>query len=229
MCALTLKAQVTQLVDGVLANTSAKGILLSVPKIGTLPLTRTRVSDLNRRLGRPDTASLFALTNAGVPRRTVSTDIVLLPVVGRVGRLETATGTAAPEAFGLSKLNPLRRQDVLSDSAAGALDDRIDRTNSINKTLAAKALTSGGRLVYLDINSLLLDVIGGRYIDGVTYSGDPLTGGLFSLDGYTLTPRGNALLVNRIITALNSPKAVEGFGTRLPQLDINSLPPTPLP
>lgn len=225
--ATNLKADVTQLVDELLANTTAKGVLLSVPKLSSLPLTRTLVSDLNRGLGRPDTASMFVQTATGLAR-TTSTDIVLSPMVGRVGRFETATGDAATAPFGLSRDNPLRDQDVLSNTQFTQVETLIFRTNGINKTLETKAAESGGRLVYLDINSLLGDMINGRYIDGVRYSGDPVTGGLFNFDGYTLTPRGNGLLVNYLISTLNKP-GPDGFGTNLPQLDVNSLPATRLP
>lgn len=218
------------LLDALLAHTSAKVLLLGAPKLSSLPLASTDVADINRSLGRSDTASMFVLTAAGVPTRTISTDIVLLPLVGRIGRAETATGAPASAPFGLSLANPLRKQDVLNEADFKAVETLTYRgPNSINGLLKARATANPDRVVFLDINSLLSLMLAGRYIDGVRYSGDPVTGGLFSLDGYSLTPRGNGLLVNYIIETLNTTTSGQGFGARLPLLDINTLPPTQLP
>jgi hypothetical protein len=44
----------------------------------------------------------------------------------------------------------------------------------------------------------------GMIINGAPISSEYLTGGVFSLDGAHLTPRGNALLANEIINVINN-------------------------
>ncbi len=223
-----LGGRAAQLFDSLRAtNPNARGIIIGLPRISNLPLTRTRVSDLNRRLGRPNTAPMYVVNDAGATVEIASNDIILLPMTGRVGRLETATGAPANAPFGLDNSNPLRAQDVLADGQLTTANSRITARGGINETLEARADSSRGRFAYTDIDASVLDLVTGRYIDGVRYSGDPITGGLFSLDGYSLSPRGNGLIVNYIISVLNN--AEQGFNARIPQIDINSLPATVVP
>ena len=48
-----------------------------------------------------------------------------------------------------------------------------------------------------------------------------MRGNFFSLDYYSLTPRGNGLLANAFITAFN-----KAYRTNLSVIDVNSLPTT---
>ena len=56
---------------------------------------------------------------------------------------------------------------------------------------------------------------------GVIYTSEPVRGNVFSLDYYSLTPRGNALLANAFITAIN-----KAYKANLPVVDVNILPST---
>jgi len=88
-----------------------------------------------------------------------------------------------------------------------------------------------GRLVYVPVSELIHEIAETGKIDSwgrpasdevISYNGLPLEGTLglnsiFSLDGLHFNPRGNALLVNQILNAIN-----EGFGSNLPLIDVNS-------
>ena len=56
-------------------------------------------------------------------------------------------------------------------------------------------------------------------VSGVTYTTEPVRGNFFSLDYYSLTPRGNALLANAFILAINS-----AYRASIPTIDVNKLP-----
>ncbi|MBC7448725.1 MAG: hypothetical protein H7330_11770 [Hymenobacteraceae bacterium] len=229
--AATLGQSAGRLIDSLLkAAPDTRGLVLGIPLPAFLPLTRTLVSDVNQQLGRPDTASMFVRNAAtGIVGRTTSTDVLLASVLGRIGRAETATGGAASAPFGFDATNPLRDEDVLTGSQVTDLTARINGRGGINETLKAKANASGGRLIYLPLGGIFGEMSKPTYVDGISYSGDPVTGGLFGLDGYTLSPRGNGVLANYLIETLNKSKVGEGFGTRLPQIDVSTLPATPLP
>lgn len=231
----TVSFRAKRLVDSLVATTSANGIILGVPKLDVLPLTRTTVSAVSRGLGRPDTASLYGIVFRNNKNDTVRLsyeDIVLLPMVARVGRMEDATGTPYPQAFG-SRENPLRDRDVLTTTEIARVDGYINAPpSSINDRLRTAVSIAGakGRFVYVETGNFFQSLNNGQFINGIRFSDDPVTGGLVSLDGYTLTPRGNALLVNFIITnALNPLSTVSNFGTSLPLIDISTLPATRLP
>ena len=55
----------------------------------------------------------------------------------------------------------------------------------------------------------------GQTLDGLDVSATYLTGGLFSLDGYTFSPRGNTLIANFIIEEINV-----SFQAQIPPLNI---------
>ena len=56
----------------------------------------------------------------------------------------------------------------------------------------------------LGLGGALFDQVAGVIsVGGVQYSSEPVRGNFYSLDYYTLTPRGNALLANTFITTFN--------------------------
>ena len=55
----------------------------------------------------------------------------------------------------------------------------------------------------------------------MVYSSELVRGYVFSLDYYTLTPRGNALVANTFISAIN-----KAYLANIPVVDVNSLPTT---
>lgn len=224
--AAQLQSKVFPLIDSLLA-TGASGVIgtLPVPNSG-LAISRLTQTRLNQRLGRPDTFPIFIVEN-GVATRMLGKDAVLLPVAGRVGRNETATGQPAAAPLG-SADNPLRDEDVLTEGELRLLGVAISNFNTalINtynrKNAAVRTSVVGLDDFFFKINS------NGVLIDGVLYTGDPVTGGFFGYDGISLTPRGNALVVNRIIEVLNKSTASAGFDTHIPGLDANNYPAMPL-
>jgi hypothetical protein len=96
------------------------------------------------------------------------------------------------------------------------------RTSEFNAYIKSKA---GSALAYVDMNAFLEAYREkGLMYNGVEYSLDFVTGGIFSLDGIHLSPRGNAIVANQVMEAIN-----ETFGATLPMIDVNKLPGTVLP
>ncbi|PWJ42881.1 SGNH/GDSL hydrolase family protein [Sediminitomix flava] len=88
-------------------------------------------------------------------------------------------------------------------------------TEAYNQVIENKAMDEN--LVLLDINSILNDIVENPVSqDGLTLSTDFISGGLFSLDGTHLTPRGYSFLANEVIRTLNL-----GFGVRIPSVSIS--------
>lgn len=170
----------------------------------------------------------------GQARQANENDLIPLPsssVLGELNedRLEelVAMGLPAQQA-GMLAVNgityPLEDQHVLT------LDEQVmvaDATAAYNNTIQAVADQHG--LALLDAASLL-----GQLSDsGITYDGGTLTsefaaGGAFSLDGVHLTPRGYALVADRIIDEINETYnasipgvAVGSYNTVTPSNDVN--------
>jgi lysophospholipase L1-like esterase len=88
-------------------------------------------------------------------------------------------------------------------------------TNAFNAKIRAKALEKGLALVEAD--ALFNEIIKTGRIDGVAVTTAFVSGGLFSLDGVHLTPKGYAIVANQFIKAIN-----KQYNTQIPLIDINA-------
>ncbi len=80
-------------------------------------------------------------------------------------------------------------------------------------------LANANSLAYLDMATVLSDFKSGMMFDGVNYNTVFVQGGLFSLDGIHLTPQGYALVTNYIINAINAK-----YGAKIPLVIPNDYP-----
>lgn len=220
-----LTTRIATLLDTLTANGS-KGAVITLPTLKDLPLTRTRVAAVPALLGLTAGTPLFVESTTPGARPTVldGTTIVLSSLLGRIGRLELANGQPADSAFGLTRHNPLRRRDVLLDADAqrvnnliGVINDVIFNQSRSGAKAAQLAYVNGGEL-FQNLGRT------GLLVDGVRYGPDPITGNFYTIDGYSLSPRGNALVANTVLSAINTK-----FGGHLPLLDPNEFPTTPRP
>lgn len=130
--------------------------------------------------------------------------------------------------FGYGSVDPVTPEFYLKVSQINEIQSRIE---AFNEVLEQEVNKYPGRLVYVPISELVHEIAETGKIDSwgrpasdevISYNGLPLEGTLglnsiFSLDGLHFNPRGNALLVNQILNAIN-----EGFGSNLPMVDVNS-------
>jgi hypothetical protein len=77
-----------------------------------------------------------------------------------------------------------------------------ERTSAFNLIIRQKA--NDYNLALIDMNALFKAVSYGVYYEGIPFSPAFITGGFFSLDGYTLTRRANAIVANAFIEAINA-------------------------
>ena len=68
-----------------------------------------------------------------------------------------------------------------------------------------------------DVNAFYKSMQAGIIFNNVTYSPKYISGGAFSLDGINLNAKGNALVANECIKAINLK-----FGSQIPLADVNS-------
>ncbi|KAA9340760.1 hypothetical protein [Adhaeribacter soli] len=141
---------------------------------------------------------------------------------------------------GLSELNPLTNEEVLDATEVGELDTRTSKINTNIKELlyntvvpAANPTAYSKKVIIADVKGLFDQLQRGINYNGTKFSLDPITGGFYSLDNFSLTPRGQALVANCIIQALNSPVVTNpdatGFGTKIPEVNVNAYPAFKLP
>lgn len=186
------------------------------------PATRVAVFNV------PDVISIPFFTT--FPTSTVSTTSNLpVPLVGADGALQIgdyvlltagpliATGTGIP-AGGYNFVNPAAGSNgqplpeflILRAAEVSAARSEIEKMNAVADSVARRPFVTR-----VDLAGLLKDISTNGYpIDGILYTSDFVTGGLFSLDGVHPNDLGYAILANEMIDAVNS-----RFGSSVPRVN----------
>ncbi|MDQ2772135.1 MAG: hypothetical protein M3Y54_16740 [Bacteroidota bacterium] len=219
------------------------GIIAKLPDATSLPLLRLGAgtvleAQLQTRFG--DQNLLYIEDNGGTVRQISPKDYVLataLPRIGLLTRVQVGS-TSLMLPYGRDIRNPIVNADVLDETtemnllnAAISSYNNFDNPssssvlpglNALAKLYNMPVLTSSTGERTLNLNDLLFNSLAdGTSNSGVVYNLLPVRGNFFSLDYYSLTPRGNAQLANAFIGAIN-----RGYRANIPGIDANSLPPT---
>ncbi|MDB5233991.1 MAG: hypothetical protein JWR44_984 [Hymenobacter sp.] len=215
-----------------LTSGGRRGIVARVPDLVTLPILRSgKGSALETRLQAifGDTARLYIAdpNNSGPAQRITGADYVVATTFPRIGQRTPVVvgGTTLMLPYGRDSRNPLRDADVLDSRELSFLTNIISNYNNQLNLLARDVyklpVLNNSQLSYLlDINSAMpAFVVEAISVGGVVYTAEPVRGNFFSLDYYSLTPRGNALIANTFILAIN-----KAYRANIPAIDANSLP-----
>lgn len=182
-------------------------------------LTDDQLTDISQIIqGPPFNLDAQTATMLGQLRQATTADLIPLTSSGVLG---TTVGDDPTMINGVSV--PLGDQHVLT---AGEQVLVREATEAYNETI--QSLAQANNLAFVDAAEMLSDVAGdGIRFDAGTVTSDYVTGGAFSLDGIHLTPRGNAIIANRIIESINEtynsdvPKVNPGnYGTITPSNDV---------
>lgn len=208
-----------------LTENGQKGVLANIPDVTAVPFfTTITVTALLNAAKKVNSA----ITNLYIEDKTVLTSpffgvraatyedlIVLTFPVDKIG---VVNGYGFP--YGLHPLNPIEDQYVLDRTEVALVKDYV---KSYNNTIRNTAETRG--LALADIYTLLNKVKEtGLLINGAIMNASFVSGGVFSLDGVHLTPKGNAMIANQFIEAIN-----KQYDSKLPELDVNSYTGVKLP
>jgi hypothetical protein len=208
-----------------MTSNGAKGIVANIPDVTSIPFFTTipynglvltqqeQVDALNAAYHNGVLGISFALgQNAFViadptspigMRQIKSTELVLLTLPQDSLR-----------CAGWGSAKPIPGQFTLVESEISAVQTA---TAGFNATL--KALADSKGLAFADVNALMKKVKTGLVYDGMRFSVTYVTGGTFSLDGVHLTPRGNAVVANYFIDAINST-----YSAAIPHVNIGDYP-----
>ncbi len=109
----------------------------------------------------------------------------------------------------MGSIFPFRNEFVLTTDELATIQLRIDEFNAV---IRQKATTYGFALV--ETGDFYDKLTTGFTYNGATLSAKFVSGGAFSLDGIHLNPRGNALLANEFIKAIN-----KKFSAKIPLIN----------
>ncbi|WP_345948437.1 SGNH/GDSL hydrolase family protein [Mucilaginibacter sp. PAMB04274] len=211
---LTEKADFTAAFTAVinrLTTGGQKGAVATIPDVSTIPFfTTVTIPALLAGVQKvaPTVTTLYvnARKDDGTyaARAATTTDLITLTF---------PTSKMGVSGYGVSPLNPIENQYVLDPNEVARVRDYVTSYNqTINSVAAAKGLAVFDAFTFL--NTLKQK---GLLINGVNLSADFVRGGIFSLDGVHLTPKGYAIEANEFIKAINTK-----YGSNIPQADVNS-------
>ncbi|QQL49098.1 SGNH/GDSL hydrolase family protein [Mucilaginibacter ginkgonis] len=200
-----------------LTATGAKGACAAIPDVTVIPYFNTvtpakllaaaqKVTPAVAAIYIRARTSVNATDTTHITRVAVDRDRIILTFpTAKLGTSVTTSGGSFP--YGLSPQAPIEDKYVLDVNEVTLVQNTIFGFNSV---IATQAATKG--LAFVDIYAFLNDLkVNGYHTDGLMLTADYIKGGVFSLDGIHLTPRGYALVANQFISAINAK-----YGSNIP-------------
>ena len=195
----------------------ARGVVGKIPDISEFPFF-TSIGPLWRDQSNCNitTRSLYIETRAGTIRTARETDRILLPASYLIGQQNTGN-----DQYGLTNENPIPEALVLDSDEVRELKEVISEYNQGIDSLVVDINNTypEDRVAVARVDVLVQGLTIGLIEDGLDISTEYLSGGFFSLDGLYLTPRGNALLTNEFVKAING---MEDFGAIISPVNVIS-------
>ena len=116
---------------------------------------------------------------------------------------------------------PVPDEYILTESEIKTVQDATSAFNSLMKDEAEQY-----NLAFVDFNAIMksIDKDGGVTEDGIKFTTEYITGNLFGLDGIHLAPRGNALVTNYFIDAIN-----KKYGSKIAKVNVSNYPALKMP
>ena len=213
----TFTALNTLLINTLTAN-GAKGCVATIPDVTTIPyFTTVTVGAVLAGVQKANPAVQALYINALVPgtttyapRPATAADLIVLTFpTSKIG----TSSTSNPYPYGLHPLNPIENQYVLDAAEVSLTQSAV---TAFNSTIVSTANAKG--LAVFDAYAFLNSVKQfGLVTDGLTLSSNYISGGIFSLDGVHLTPRGYSIVANGFIKAINAK-----YGSNIPLANVAS-------
>ena len=197
-----------------------KGIVATIPDVTAIPyFTAITVDSINRLVKSvsPTAQGVYisAANSSSVgttysSRLATKSDLIVLTFNATLIGKPTATN-AGTLPYGLTALTPIDNKYVLDKNEVALVQSYVADYNTIIKSVAA----SKGLAIF-DAYNFLNNAKSGMIVNGIKVDASFITGGLFSLDGVHLTPRGHALLANQFDAAINAT-----YGSALQPVDVS--------
>jgi lysophospholipase L1-like esterase len=213
----TVFSQLYALLIGRLTAGGAKGVVATIPDVTSIPYFNTvTVGAIVAGVQQSNPSVKGIYINALVsgttyaPRVATSGDLVVLTFpTSMIGQPVSTPYGMLP--YGLTPYTPVDNQYVLDANEVAMTKDYVNSFNNTIKSIAnAKGLAIFDAFTFL--NNLKQN---GLVENGVSLNSGYISGGVFSLDGVHLTPRGYAIVANEFIKAINAK-----YGSSIPLADV---------
>ncbi|QEC79518.1 SGNH/GDSL hydrolase family protein [Mucilaginibacter ginsenosidivorax] len=195
-----------------------KGVVATIPDVTSIPYFNTiTVSAILAGVQKANPAAqalyIKALVSGSTyaPRAATTNDLIVLTFpTSKIGQPVATPFGNLP--YGLTPYTPIDNQYVLDEKEAALTEDYV---TSYNNTIKTIAIAKG--LAIFDAYTFLRNIKqNGLVVDGVSVNSNYISGGLFSLDGVHLTPRGYAIVADEFIKAIN-----DKYNSSIPRVNIS--------
>ncbi|MEM7657576.1 MAG: hypothetical protein AAF399_15690 [Bacteroidota bacterium] len=197
-----------------------QGVIGNLPDVTSFPFFQTISQQYitSENCARPGPALFIEIDHQTKEvRPATEADLILLPAREQIG-----LDNGLPGALGLNDKNPIPDRLVLDQEEIKLLQAATIRYNaSLDSLISVKQEQRTPFLAKADIRFLFQRLEQTMIVDGIEMSNQFLTGGVFSTDGIYLTPRGNALLANAFIEAINE---FDPFNAQIPPISVTDFP-----
>jgi hypothetical protein len=219
-------AELYNAVTDALTAGGAKGVVATIPNVTSIPyFTTVTVGQIVAGVQAQNPAVQGIYINALVsgttyaPRLATASDLIILSFpTSMIGTPVSTPYGNLP--YGLTPYTPIDNQYVLDANEVALTELHVQAYNETIKSVAA-----AHGLAVFDAYTFLDDVNAYGYSsNGILLTSKFISGGLFSLDGIHLTPRGYSIVANQFIQAINNK-----YGSNIPLADITSYNTLPLP
>ncbi|WDF75650.1 SGNH/GDSL hydrolase family protein [Mucilaginibacter sp. KACC 22773] len=201
-----------------LTSKGQKGVVATIPDVTSIPFFNTiTVSAIlaGVQKANPAVQALYikALVSGSTytPRAATANDLIVLTFpTSKIGQPVATPFGNLP--YGLTPYTPIDNQYVLDEKEIALTEDYVTSYNNTIKTIAAAK-----GLAIFDAYTFLRNIKqNGLVVDGVSVNSNYISGGLFSLDGVHLTPRGYAIVADEFIKAIN-----DKYNSSIPRVNIS--------
>lgn len=182
--------------------------LLSTTKNNSLLIVDESLTDLSAQItaaaqasGNPQLMALAPYLGAtfGKARHTKTGDYIPLTTKTTIGTTATVPPGVPSDLSKYGITYPLQDKHILIPLEITEIKIATDAFN-----LKIKATATDEDLAFLDLNAIITQVFnGGIRFGNYHVSASFATGGMYSLDGIHLSGRGNALIANKFLEAIN--------------------------
>lgn len=195
-----------------------KGVVGTIPDVTSVPYFNTVTVGAilaGVQKANPQVQALYinALVSGATyaPRAATAKDLIILTFpTSRIGQPVTTPYGTLP--YGLTPYTPIDNQYVLDENEIALTESYVQSYNNTIKSIAAAK-----GLAVFDAYTFLNNIKqNGLVVDGVSLNSNYISGGIFSLDGIHLTPRGYAIVANEFIKATNAK-----YGSSIPLVNIS--------
>lgn len=211
-----------QIVQSLTVN-GAKGVVSLIPDITEMPyFTTIPYNGLN--LTPDKAASLNAIYNPiGISFQEGPNGFMIQdPAAGAFGVRHMVAGELvllstpldSVKCHSMGSVFPFRNEFVLTLDELAVIRAQIAEYNAVITTIAATY-----NLALAKPNELVNKLQTGMAYNGITLSAKFVSGGAYSLDGIHFNPRGNAIISNEFIRALNNK-----YGAQIPAINAVNYP-----